>query len=253
MMVITQTCDIVKAATELSQVEVARVFATAGEKVVAQVQTFGSARYFRVNQPNEPDALILDYGQRALLDKGFLGAVTPDNTLVQGRAVVQRELLARWLGRRYDRPAIPDIDYEQITRPVRQAWAMLVDQEPETAAAYSRAYSEWRYRREKDGSVTLYALSPEPEPDELLALEVGDFLIGRSHPSLVLGGPVLAAALIDVAHAHPWPVEIDDGEPERDPRLPVFTVHVAVLVHEALRRSQRLFGDVLRDAAVPDA
>jgi hypothetical protein len=183
MMLITQTCDIAKAPTELPQVEVARVFTTTKEKVKAQAQNFGSARYFRVNASDEPVALILDYGHRALLDKGFLGAVAPDNTLVQGWVANQRERLGRWLGRRYDRPAIPDIDYEQITRPVRQAWEKLVDEEPETAAAYSRAYSEWRYRREGDGFLTLYLLSPEAEPDELLALEVGDFIVEAIKPA----------------------------------------------------------------------
>jgi hypothetical protein len=157
-------------------VEVARVFTTTNEKVIAQGQNFASARYFRVTNPDEREALRLDYGHRALLDKGFLGAVTPDNSLVQHWDASQRERLGRWLGRRYDRPAIPDVDYEQITRPVREAWNRLVAEEPQIASAYSRAYSEWRYRRDEEASLTLYLLSPEPEPDEVLALEVGDFL-----------------------------------------------------------------------------
>jgi hypothetical protein len=176
MMVITQTCDIVKPAGEMPQVEVARVFTTTNEKMIAQAQDFGSARFFRVNGFDEPEALVLDYGHRALLDKGFLGAVVPDNALVDDWEVAQHERLARWLGQRYSRPAIADEDYEQITRPVRDEWKKLVDDDPETAAGYNRTFSEWRYRREDDGSLTLYLLSPEPEPDAVLALEVGDFL-----------------------------------------------------------------------------
>lgn len=175
MMVITQTCDIVKAA--MPQVEVARIFTTTNTKVIAQAQDFGSARYFRVNDGNAAEARVLDYGQRALLDKGFLGAVAPDNALLQSWAVEQRERLARWLARRYDRPAIPDLDYEQITRPVREAWERLVAEEAETAALYNQTFSEWRYRREEDRSLTLFVLSPQPEPDGVLALEVGDFLV----------------------------------------------------------------------------
>jgi hypothetical protein len=176
MMVITQTCDIIKTPDQMPQVEVVRVFTTMSERTIAQAQDFGSARYLRVNTFDEPEALILDYGHRALLDKGFLGALKSDNTLVEAWDVAQRERLARWLGQRYGRPAVPDEDYEQITRPVRDAWRKLVEDEPEIAAEYNRTFSEWRYRREVDGSLTLYLLSPEPEPDGLLVLEVGDFL-----------------------------------------------------------------------------
>jgi hypothetical protein len=191
MMVITQTCDIIKPPGEMPQVEVARVFTTTSGKMIAQAQDFGSARYFRVNAFDDPEALILDYGHRALLDKGFLGAVAPDNALVDGWNVVQRERLARWLGQRYSRPAIPDEDYEQITRPVRDAWKKLIEEDQDTATEYNRTFSEWRYRREEDGSLTLYLLSPEPEPDAVLALEVGDFLAEAI--TTVFPGPVNVA------------------------------------------------------------
>jgi hypothetical protein len=191
MMVITQTCALVKTAGDMPQVEVARVFTTTRKKMIAQSQDFGSARYFRVNPFHEPEALILDYGHRALLDKGFLGAFAPDNALVDGWDVTQRERLARWLGQRYSRPAIPDEDYAQITRPVRDEWKKLVEEDPETAAEYNRTFSEWRYCREDDDSLTLYLLSPEPDPDAVLALEVGDFLADAI--KTVFPGPVNVA------------------------------------------------------------
>lgn len=106
--------------------------------------------------------------------KRYKGKVAVSNPLlVGGWDVPQRERLARWLGQRYSRPAIPDEDYEQITSPVRDAWKKLVEDEPGIAAQYNRTFSEWRYRREEDGSLTLYVLSPEREPDAVLALEVG--------------------------------------------------------------------------------
>jgi len=191
MMVITQTCDIAKSPIEMPQVEVARVFTTTSEKTIAQAQDFGSARFFRVNAFDQPEAAIVDYGHRALLDKGFLGAVKPDNVLVGGWDVQKRERLARWLGQRYSRPAIPDEDYEEITRPVRDAWKNLVEEEPDIAAQYNRTFSEWRYRREEDGSLTLYVLSPEREPDAVLALEVGDFLSAAIKARF--SGPVIVA------------------------------------------------------------
>jgi hypothetical protein len=176
MMVITQSCDLIKPADQLPQVEVARVFTSDKARMIAQAQDFGSARYFRVNDIVEPVAEILDYGQRALLDKGFLDAVNPDNRLLGEFTDEQRKTLGRWLGQRYSRPAVPDEDYEVITRPIRDAWTQLLDDEPETAQRFNSEYAEWRYRREADGSLTIFILSPKEAPDPMTALEVTDFL-----------------------------------------------------------------------------
>lgn len=191
MMVISQSCDIVKPAGELPQVEVARVFSTDKPRTIAQAQDFGSARYFRVNVPAEPIAAILDYGQRALLDKGFLSAVEPDNTLLDAFTEEQHRTLAAWLGRRYSRPAVPDEDYPVITGPVREAWKQLVETDAETAQRVNREYAEWRYRREDDGSLTIYILALSDEPDAMTALEVSDFLTQTLGP--VYPGPVRVA------------------------------------------------------------
>jgi hypothetical protein len=176
MMVVTQSCDLVKSASDLPQIEVARVFETTSQRTIIQAQDFGSARFFRVDHPAGDAAMVLDYGQRALLDKGFLKAVEPDNSLRQAWSEEHCKRLGRWLGQRYSRPAIPDEDYECITRPIRDAWNDLVANDPHSAVSYHREYSEWRYRREEDGSLTLYILSPKANPDETTALEVSDFL-----------------------------------------------------------------------------
>lgn len=191
MMVISQSCDIIKPAGELPQVEVARVFSTDKPRTIAQAQDFGSARYFRVNAPAESIAAILDYGQRALLDKGFLSAVEPDNTLLDAFTEEQRRTLAAWLGRRYSRPAVPNEDYPLITSPVREAWKQLVETDAETAQRFNREYAEWRYRREDDGSLTIYILALSDEPDAMTALEVSDFLTQTLGP--VYPGPVNVA------------------------------------------------------------
>lgn len=176
MMVITQSCDVIKPPDQLPQVEVARVFASDNPRIIAQAQDFGSARFFRVNDITEPVAEILDYGQRALLDKGFLEAVSADDRLVAQFSDEQRNTLGRWLGQRYSRPAVPDEDYEVITRPIRDAWMQLVDNEPETVQRFNSEYAEWRYRREADGSLTMFIVSPKGEPEPMTALEVTDFL-----------------------------------------------------------------------------
>lgn len=176
MMVVSQSCDLVKPAEELPQVEVARVFRTENPRIVAQAQDFGSARFFRLNDVAHEAAEVLDYGQRAFIDKGFLEAVQPDNRLLNQLPQEQRRLLARWLGQRLGRPAVPNLDYEEIARPIREAWKELLDDDPAAARGFNREYAEWRYRREEDNSLTIYILSRKDEPDELVALELVDFL-----------------------------------------------------------------------------
>jgi hypothetical protein len=175
-MVITQTCDLVKPADQLHQVEVVRVVSTTNAVTIAQAQHFGSARYFRLNDPAEAEAVVLDYGHRALIEKGFLEAVEPDNSLIDAMPARRRLMLARWLGQRYSRPAIPDVDYEEITRPISNAWHDLVQNDSERARLLNQEYSELRYRREVDGSLSVFILSPKPNPDEVTALELIDVL-----------------------------------------------------------------------------
>lgn len=179
VIVLTQTCDLIKPADALPQLEVARVFATGNERTIAQAQDFGSSRYYRLDS-GDGDATVLDYGHRALAEKGFLRAYEPDNALIAAWDEADQERFVRWLGQRYARPAIPDEDYELITRPVRDAWKSLA---PEVAAALNREYAEWRYRRENDGSLTIYVLSREASADPMTALEVTDFLTQAIEPT----------------------------------------------------------------------
>ena len=191
MMVITQSCDLVKPPEQLPQIEVARIFATENVRTIVQAQDFGSARYFRLNDRAEPTAEVLDYGHRALLDKGFLDAVTPDNRVLDALTAEDRKRLARWLGQRYSRPAIPDADHREITGPIREAWKQLSQDEPATAKLYNSEYAEWRYRRESDGSLTIYILAVGDSPDQTVALELSDFLTQAVQPSYP--GPVSVA------------------------------------------------------------
>lgn len=102
--------------------------------------------------------------------------LNPDNRLLERFTDEQRKTLGRWLGQRYSRPAVPDADYELITRPIREAWTQLLADEPEAAQRFNVEYAEWRYRREGDGSLTIFVLSPTEQPDPVTALEVTDFL-----------------------------------------------------------------------------
>lgn len=171
MMVLTQTCDLVKPPEELSQVEVGRVFTTRSDRTIAEANDFGSARYQRVSEPDADPVLVLDYGRRALLDKGVLQSVEPDNSVVADWSSERAQTVARWLGRRYSRPAIPDKDYDEITRPVRERWIVLVDEEPELAREISEEYPEMRFRRDGE-KIVIYVLSRNQHPSEELALEL---------------------------------------------------------------------------------
>ena len=164
MMVITQTCDIIKPPRELPQIEGSSVsYATANDRIdrckrriLVRPATSASTHQAR------EEALILDYGQRALLDKGFLEAVGPTTHWSNSWTADERKTAARWLGQRYSRPAIPDKDYEQITGPVRSTRGRSCSkrtrrQPPNTTATMANGATAAK----TTSSLTLYLLSLE--------------------------------------------------------------------------------------------
>ena len=173
--VISQTCDVIKPAELLPQVEVARVFLTSNPVVLAQASDAGSARYFLLAKASE-GGWVLDYGWRAFLEKGFLVACTPDDSLLAHFERSDEARLSGWLGRRNGRPALDDADVADICDPIRRRFERLLEEERETAIRYAEEFIEFRFRREADGSVTIFLLSAKEQPDELLALEVMDLL-----------------------------------------------------------------------------
>jgi hypothetical protein len=180
-MVITQGCDIVKAADVMPQVEIARVFESTNPAVIAESQHYGSAHFYRLDKGTGVPATILDYGRRAHLDKGFLEALEPDNSILASWSVETRKTFARWLGRRYSRPAVPDEHYETITAPVVAMWRRLAVDDPARAAAYSAEYPEFRYRL--DGDVLIvYVLSANAAPDETAWLELSGLIADALSP-----------------------------------------------------------------------
>lgn len=176
LIVTTQTCDIIKDAESFPQVEVARVFSTTNVPTIIESQNLGSARYFRLNPIGESPAVILDFRWRTFLDKGFLVEHDPDDSIVALWALDRRRVFARWLGRRYSRAVLSDEDAEQIAQPVRDRWARLIAEEPTAARRYSDEYAEFRFRREEDGTLTVFLLSPDPDPSGETALEIAAIL-----------------------------------------------------------------------------
>jgi hypothetical protein len=176
LVVISQTCDILKAPEVLPQVEAALAITTATAEIIDEALNLGSARFRLLQTHASGEAVVLDYAWRTFLDKGFLLECEPDNTIVDGYDVADIKTLARWLGRRYARPVLGDADVRDIADPVRDRWAQLRRDEPESALRYSREYPEFRFRRESHGGLTLFVLSAQEEPDEMLGLEVAGLL-----------------------------------------------------------------------------
>ena len=172
LVVISQTCDILKPPDQMPQVEAALVISTSKSAVITDALDLGSARFRLMCHNGDGTALVLDYAWRTFLDKGFLVECEPDNSIVDGFSDDERKTFARWLARRYGRPVLSDKDVVEIADPVRDRWKQLRDDEPEVARRYTEAFPEFRFRREPDGGLTLFILSTDPDPDTMLALEV---------------------------------------------------------------------------------
>ncbi len=172
MALITQTCDVLKPAEDVPLIDVARVFETENAQTIAEASNFGSARYYRLTPKGRTPALVLDFAWRILLDKGFLVEHQPDNDLLSTWGREQRDTFARWLGRRFSRPVLSDDDVATISNPLRARWTRFVRDEPQLARRCSEEYSEFRFRRDQDGTLRVLILSPHETPDEILGLEL---------------------------------------------------------------------------------
>ena len=182
LIVISQTCDILKSPNQLPQVEAALAVTTSKPEIITDSLNLGSGRFRMLHHDLSGEAVVLDYAWRVFLDKGFLLENLPDNTIVDGYSPGDRKTLARWLGRRYARPVLLDKDVAHIANPIRERWKQLQSEEPEAARKYTEAYPEFRFTREPGGGLTLFILSAHAEPDELLALEIAGLLVEVLEP-----------------------------------------------------------------------
>lgn len=184
VLVMSHSCDIIKPSEELPIIEVARAFRTTNARVVAESHQFGNARYFALRAEPPSAWLILDYGWRALLDKGFLLEHAPDNSLRDSWGLPERTRLGRWLARRHDRPALSDDDTRRVAQPVRRWLAHLAGADPATGRRFLELYTELRFRWAQDGALQLTFISAERTPDVLLVAEV----LGSLIPELEMSG-----------------------------------------------------------------
>lgn len=179
--VISQTCDLIKVPEQMPTVEVAVVFSTENNEMIAEGSNFASARFYRLTPPRINPALVLDFGWRDHIDKGFLLEHRPDNTLLIQWDRARRETFARWLGRRSSRPVLEDDDVATILDPLRRAWEAFIQAEAELARRCTESYSEFRFRRDGD-TLWLYAISADTTPDATLGLEITEIFASALDP-----------------------------------------------------------------------
>jgi hypothetical protein len=171
LVVLSHTCDLIKAPESFPAFEVGLAVTTRSTTVITDSQNLGSAQYYLLDWGSEDSARVLDFRWRAQLDKGFLVEHPPDNTVVDGWDRGKVERFSRWLGRRYGRPVLSDEDVRDVSDPVRYAWRKLAEDEPQLAREASSHFIEFRFKR-LDAGVEIYVLSPDDHPDSGLALEV---------------------------------------------------------------------------------
>jgi hypothetical protein len=93
---------------------------------------------------------------------------------------------ARWLARRYDRPAIPDAIYEVFQRPIDTRIALLEQENPGVFSAFNRVVSDIRVNLPSsedppfDLQLILLVNSDELSDKELNAIDIFDEVIRTS-------------------------------------------------------------------------
>lgn len=179
--VLSHTCDLVKAPDQFPLVELGLVVETKSQLVIDAARSFGSATYYELGPAAAGATHVLDHRWRTQIDKGFLVEIEPDNGIVGGWSAAEGERFGRWLGRRYGRPVLDDEDVDEVLEPVRQRWKRLIAEEPDLARSLSREFIEMRFRR-IEGGVEVFVLSPGEAPDESLALEAFGVLVEALEP-----------------------------------------------------------------------
>jgi hypothetical protein len=135
--IISQTCDIKAKKEDEPYVEALLCTKEKKTSYLARIDR-NSARKFVIG----PDVnLIAEAKYRVLLDKDVLSVLTPEawygTTERFGRFV-------RWLARRFDRPALPDVMVETFQVPIENILKQIDDNYPSIGIAFSQAVYEMR-------------------------------------------------------------------------------------------------------------
>jgi hypothetical protein len=116
----TQDCDLVKPSDKLPFVE-AIVCETHDEKFVQGILA-NEARYFVLDRSK---GLVADRNHVVLIRKEALAALGDPGAPPCGGDVERARRFSRWLGARYDRPALPDAFSQSLVKPLSAAFKKL--------------------------------------------------------------------------------------------------------------------------------
>lgn len=134
---VTQTCDIKANSNEEPYVEALLCKFEKSAKMLASADR-NSARRFLI----DPDTgLIAQAKYRVTLSKDLLATLTPE---AWPSSPDRFERFVRWLARRYDRPAIPDIIVDVLQKPIETTLSRLDTEMPDISLAFSQAIQEIR-------------------------------------------------------------------------------------------------------------
>lgn len=131
LVIVSQTCDLLKEQAKEPFVEAIRAFWTDIPSIIREAGR-NSARYFLLQQRKIGDSnqgLIADATFRVLIDKAALRQLEPVQCFNAEDERTPRKF-SNWLGRRYSRLAVPDDYVRAIQRPIVQGIEKLSDNSP---------------------------------------------------------------------------------------------------------------------------
>lgn len=114
LVVASQDCDIAAPPTKEPAVEALAADWITDPGLIHQAEKGNSARSFLLHKASAGRALVADATRRieiekpSLLEIEFRDVLAPDD----------RDRFARWLGSRFDRPALPDVVVDHIAKPI---------------------------------------------------------------------------------------------------------------------------------------
>ncbi len=160
LVVASQACDIDRSPEQEPCVVAMRAFFTTNEPTLAAAGR-NSTRHFLLDPAR---GLVVDATVQTLIEKPLLATLTPEPGAPDAR---MRRRFARWLARRYNRPALPDEIVHAVSAPILTNLRLL-QHEGNALIAVLDQVEEVRLARMEGAppySVRLLFILPEPDSD----------------------------------------------------------------------------------------